>query len=99
MLKRVMAKGRPIMSANSSQSEQVLKVALLCSLVGYGGATFAAEEEVPDLEFLEYLGSWDESDEDWVLFASDDDEQARQEDDNSKPAPQGEKVAELEDEE
>ena len=76
MLKRVMAKGRPIMSANSSQAEQVLKVALLCSLVGYGGAALAAEEEVPDLEFLEYLGSWDESDEDWVLFASDDDEQA-----------------------
>lgn len=87
------------MSARSNQTEQVLKLALLCSLFGYGGVTFADEQEVPDLEFLEYLGSWDDSDEDWVLFATDADEQAREEDDNSKPAPQGEKVAELEDEE
>ena len=26
------------------------------------------DEELPDLEFLEYLGSWDESDEEWLLF-------------------------------
>lgn len=28
----------------------------------------AAEEELPDLAFLEYLGSWEESDEDWLLL-------------------------------
>ncbi len=26
------------------------------------------EEEVTDMEFLEYLGSWDESDEEWQLL-------------------------------
>jgi hypothetical protein len=99
MLKRVMAMDRLIMSANSNQAEQVLKVALLCSLFGYGGVTLADEQEVPDLEFLEYLGSWDDSDEDWVLFASEDEAQELKGDEDSKPAPQGEKVAELEDEE
>lgn len=29
----------------------------------------AAEEIQPDLELLEYLGSWEESDEDWLLFS------------------------------
>ena len=24
---------------------------------------------MPDIEFLEYLGSWEESDADWVLFS------------------------------
>ena len=28
----------------------------------------AAEDGLPDLELLEYLGSWEESDEDWLLF-------------------------------
>jgi hypothetical protein len=27
------------------------------------------DEALPDLEFLEYLGSWEESDEDWVVVA------------------------------
>ncbi|MGI9202874.1 MAG: hypothetical protein ACR2Q3_02620 [Woeseiaceae bacterium] len=90
---------RQITSASSSQAEQVLTVLLLCSFFGYGGAALADETEVPDLEFLEYLGSWDDSDEDWVLFASEDDVQEGQGDEDGKPAPQGEKVAELEDEE
>ena len=29
----------------------------------------AADEIQPDLELLEYLGSWEESDEDWLLFS------------------------------
>ena len=28
-----------------------------------------ADEELPEIEFLEYLGSWDESDEDWLTVA------------------------------
>ena len=60
---------------------------------GCAGVALADEEEIPDLEFLEYLGSWDESDEDWVLLAENDAEEAL--DDESKPAPQGDKVAEL----
>ena len=56
----------------------------------------------PDLEFLEYLGSWEASDEDWVLFTADMDEQeASRDKDNvqgSDPSPDGEKLAELDDE-
>jgi hypothetical protein len=33
-----------------------------CSLV------LAADAEMPDPEFLEYLGMWEESDEDWIIF-------------------------------
>jgi hypothetical protein len=31
------------------------------------GVAHAADEPEPDLEFLEYLGTW-ESDEDWTMF-------------------------------
>ena len=62
-------------------------------MFGCGGVALADEEEIPDLEFLEYLGSWDESDEDWVLLAENDAEEAL--DDESKLVPQGDKVAEL----
>ena len=40
----------------------VTALLLGCSLV------LAADEEIPDPDFLEYLGMWDESDEDWVIF-------------------------------
>jgi hypothetical protein len=81
------------MSASATHAERVLRIALLCGLFGYGSVALADEEEIPDLEFLEYLGSWDESDEDWVLLAENDAEEAL--DDVSKPAPQGDKVAKL----
>ena len=81
------------MSASATHTEWVLRIALLCGLFGCAGVALADEEEIPDLEFLEYLGSWDESDEDWVLLAENDAEEAL--DDESKPAPQGDKVAEL----
>lgn len=76
------------------------ELAVLCGLLTCGGAAFAQESEAPDLAFLEYLGSWEESDEDWVLFSDEEVNQARS-DDNGKetdPAPPEEKVAELEDE-
>ncbi len=73
------------------------KSLLAVMLLGAAGLV-AADDELPDMEFLEYLGSWDESDEDWVLFADDGDDQEGPEDEPRQPAPQGEKVAELEDE-
>jgi hypothetical protein len=52
-----------------SASTRTLEVAVLCGLVACGGSALADDEEaLPDLEFLEYLGSWEESDEDWLLF-------------------------------
>ena len=76
------------------------ELAVLCGLLTCGGAAIAQELDTPDLAFLEYLGSWEESDEDWVLFAVTEAQQARSDDDGNEtdPAPQEEKVAELDDE-
>ncbi len=51
-------------------------------------------DEELDVEFLEYLGRWDATDEDWFLFegAVTDNEERRD------PAPKGEESAENEDE-
>ena len=36
---------------------------IACSLL------VAADEELPEIEFIEYLGLWEESDEDWTMFS------------------------------
>jgi len=54
-------------SADRKVSDYVLGVAVVWGLIGCSGAV-AADDEQPDVEFLEYLGSWNESDEDWLLF-------------------------------
>ena len=51
------------MSADVTTRALLFAVAL-CS----GGLAVAAEDEVPDADFLEYLGMWEESDEDWVII-------------------------------
>lgn len=63
-------------------------------LLGAGQA-MAADEEMPETEFLEYLGSWEESDEEWVDF---DEPVAAGIEEKSDPAPQGEESTETEDE-
>jgi hypothetical protein len=65
---------------------------------GILGGSFASAEEVPDLEFLEYLGSWEESDEDWLLFNQLDAEQAKTDAERSDPVPEGEESTEKDDE-
>ena len=62
---------------------------LFCSLV------LAADDEIPDMEFLEYLGLWEESDEEWLIFA-DSDEAEKEE--RSDPVPQGKESTEKDDE-
>ena len=59
-------------------------------------AAVVADEELPEIEFLEYLGLWEESDEDWVMFndplnAENKDQQ------RSDPAPEGEESTEKHD--
>ena len=55
----------------------------------------AAEAEAPDTEFLEYLGMWEESDEDWLLL----DETVMAENEERKdPVLDGEESTENEDE-
>ncbi len=59
----------------------------------------AADEELPEIEFIEYLGLWEDSDEDWVLFSdlSIADNRAKNEE-RSDPAPEGEESTEKDDE-
>jgi len=88
------------MSVDLRYAETLCKIAVAWSLFGYGGIGLADEEVAPDLEFLEYLGSWEESDEDWVLLAAEvvEQEEADNKDKGSVPAPDGEKMAETDDE-
>jgi len=48
---------------------RVWKLALIWGPLGCADLALAAEDVQPDLEFLEYLGSWEESDKDWLMFA------------------------------
>lgn len=77
-----------------------LRVAVICGLLGgSGGRDVLAEEvEAPELEFLEYLGSWEESDEDWLLFKAVDSEPVKEPEERIDPAPTGEESTETEDE-
>ena len=73
---------------------------MLCSAVFcVSGAAFAEtdtdEEELPEAEFLEYLGLWEESDEDWLLL---DEEALADNDERTDPVPEGEESTESEDE-
>ena len=81
------------MSDKKGQSETALTIAVLFCLIG--GVAAGADEELPDLEFLEYLGMWEETDEDWLIL---DEAQAAEVDKRSDPAPEGEESAETTDE-
>jgi hypothetical protein len=60
-----------------------------------GSAALAEEEPAPDAEFLEYLGMWQETDEDWQLLET---LQVIEIDERSDPAPDGEESTEMTDE-
>jgi len=74
-------------------------IALVACGLCLGTATMAAEEQSPDVEFLEYLGMWQESDEDWMLL---EDMQAAEHttdnDERTDPVPEGEESTETKDE-
>ncbi|MDH4049581.1 MAG: hypothetical protein OEV63_15790 [Gammaproteobacteria bacterium] len=72
-----------------------LRLAVICGLLGGG---IAAADGVPELEFLEYLGSWEESDEDWLLFNEVESAEAKASDERSDPVPAGEESTETDDE-
>lgn len=81
-------------------AEPLLRGVLVWGVVALGGISLAEEAEAPDLEFIEYLGSWENAEEDWILLAGDMAPAAAsdQKDDKSVDAPDGEKLAELNDE-
>ena len=72
-------------------------VALLVCGLCLGTVAVAQEqaEPAPDVEFLEYLGMWDLTDEDWQLL---DEEETAVAKERSEPAPEGEASTENEDE-
>jgi len=73
----------------------VRKTALLGTLLLGCSLVLAADDEIPDAEFLEYLGTWEESDEDWLIF---NEPITADTDKRSDPAPEGEESTEKTDE-
>ncbi len=74
---------------------RIVRAALLWSLLGSCSLAYAADDEVPDMEFLEYLGLWEESDEIWMLM---DERMVADSERRIDPAPQGEESVEKDDE-
>ena len=79
----------------SSGFQALLCGAVFCVSGSAFAETDAEEEELPDAEFLEYLGLWEESDEDWLLL---DEEEVADNDERIDPVPEGEESMEKEDE-
>lgn len=73
----------------------VSKTALLGIILMSCSLVLAADAEIPDAEFIEYLGLWEESDEDWLIFNEPITADAEE---RSDPVPQGEESAEKKDE-
>ena len=78
--------------ANNGLQTLLLGIALFASV---DAIAEAESDEVPDIEFLEYLGLWEETDEDWLLL---EDEEVADNDERSDPVPEGEESTETEDE-
>ncbi len=76
--------------------DSAAKTALFATLVVMAPlAAVADDEEMPDMEFLEYLGMWEESDDEWLLL---DEDAVAENTERSEPVPQGEESTETEDE-
>jgi hypothetical protein len=45
------------------------RIWLAVLLLGVAATAVAQDDEAPDVAFLEYLGSWQDSDEDWLIVA------------------------------
>jgi hypothetical protein len=65
--------------------------ALLCCVFGAAGALLAAETEEPDMELLEYLGLWEETDEEWMMM---DYQMSLESEERIDPVPEGEESTE-----
>ena len=72
-----------------------MRAALMWSLLGSCSLAYAADHEVPGMEFLEYLGLWEESDEIWMLM---DEHMVAEVERQIDAAPEGEESVEKDDE-
>ncbi len=79
----------------NSGLQALLCATALCVSASVLAETDTEDEELPDIEFLEYLGIWEESDDEWLLL---DEEEVAENDERSDPVPQGEESTETEDE-
>lgn len=87
------------MTATAMSVSRYAKMALILAPLGLTAAALAADEVQPDLEFLEYLGSWEESDEEWLLFSDEQDPKVVVDrGEQSDSAPPGDESTESDDE-
>lgn len=83
----------------SADHRLYLRMAVIAGLFACDTVLAEEAEEMPDVEFLEYLGSWTESDEDWLILDTADKLRAEVEkEDRGDPGPEGEQSTESDDE-
>lgn len=83
----------------SGDCKNAFHALLVCVLLGCGTQAVAEDDELPDMEFLEYLGSWEESDEDWLMVERVGDARRDLEDEVRRDgAPEGKESSEKQDE-
>ncbi len=68
---------------------------LMCTFALCASVNAMADEEMPDMDFLEYLGMWEASDEEWLLL---DEDAVADNKERSEPVPEGEESTETNDE-
>lgn len=75
--------------AGTSMSAEPEALALAAALLFAAAMPAAADDSAPDAAFLEYLGSWEGSDEEWVALLDEDqdDNTVSRDDQRSDPAP------------
>ena len=87
------------MLSKPKMAAMLAKYGLRTFLCGFvfcaSGMLVAEEEETPDADFLEYLGMWDETDEDWLLL---NETVVAENEERNDPVPEGEESTEKEDE-
>jgi hypothetical protein len=87
------------MSAKRNRRLGAWPVLMLAGFVGAGHAQTDENADEADIEFLEYLGSWEDGEEDWLIFVGDRETRDESDDEeNEETAPDGEKLAEVKDE-
>ena len=79
----------------SSESRTAWSGVLPALLLGASSLVLAADEEIPEMEFIEYLGIWEESDEEWLMF---EEPVTADADERIDPVPEGEESKEKDDE-
>ena len=66
--------------------------------LGCCGLVLAADEEIPEMDFIEYLGMWEESDEVWLVLEEENAELRADSEKRTDPVPSGEESVEKDDE-